>query len=517
MKPFKHILFSLFIIIILIPTLFFPISSDLAVFNLAAKTILKGSKLYVDFIDIKTPQIYLLNVLNQIVFGNSEAAFRFFDFLWQVLTSISIVFIFYKINKNYLGAYLASIIYCLLYATLHYSQTYQCEGFLGLPLLWLVYLQIRTQNKTLNYFLQGFILGFIIALKITFGIIFLAILVVDIINRISTFELIRKYGLILISSIIGFIFFSFPLINKQSFDGFITMLDYLKHYNEYSYLTLEWVRYSLLLLTKYLADTLSIFILFLALIGVYLSLGKNFEPLTTQKYFFQVVVVIGLFLLLSVIVERKFHSYHFSRLYVLIGIISSYGSLYFFKKIINYLYNSNILRKTLMILLLIIGVFFTPIPRYFNLLIPTYLYLTDSNKYDDYYQRNDATLLRKDYIDISKKLKEISNPNDSILVISIGANSIYYFLGANSFSSFASSSFYLSQYLPEAWENIIKREIATAKCIIIQTNDVHPLLTGHPYSSWTAFNCNSNLKSLLDRDFYLFESKGPFKIFRKKI
>lgn len=516
MQAYKHILLSLLIILILLPTLFFPLSSDLAVFNLAGRTILKGEKLYTDFIDIKTPLIYLINSLNQIIFGHSEFSFRLFDFFWQIFTSASIIIVYYKLKKDWLTAYIASAIYCLLYATLHYSQTYQCEGFLGLAIIWLIFLQIKKSDKLIFNLLQGLILGFIISLKFTFVITLAALITLDLFHRRSFQLFLKKYALILLGLFFGILLFSFPLLDKRTFEGFLAMLDYLKHYNEFSYLSMNWLNYSLLLLTKFLSDSLSFFILFILIIGIYLSLSKKNELQTNYNDFLQATIIFGIFLFISVIIENKYHSYHFARFYVPLAIVSSFGLQYLFNQIKYFWQNNPLTNKILIIVVLSLAIIFSPLTRYVNLFIPAYYYLNDKKKYNDYYQRDDAVLLRNDIINIASKMKEIAKPEDNILIISIGSNAIYYFLETEDHSSFASSSFFLSKYIPDLWAQILNKDLQRARWIIVQTNDIHPLLTGHWHSSWNALQEYSNIKKKLELDYSYIEDIGPFKIFKKK-
>ena len=77
----KYLVFSA---VLLLPTLAFPISSDLSVFMHGGMVIADGGSLFKDFFDIKPPLIYYIFAGINLIFGDNVLAFRGFDFVYQL-------------------------------------------------------------------------------------------------------------------------------------------------------------------------------------------------------------------------------------------------------------------------------------------------------------------------------------------------------------------------------------------------------------------------------------------------
>lgn len=66
-------------------SLIWPLINDPPIFHYIASRILAGAVPYRDIYDMNMPLSYLLHMVCLALFGNSDAAFRYFDFLWLIL------------------------------------------------------------------------------------------------------------------------------------------------------------------------------------------------------------------------------------------------------------------------------------------------------------------------------------------------------------------------------------------------------------------------------------------------
>src|SRR5262245_40323981 len=77
--------------LILLPTIFWPFDYDQGTFAYGGSAILDGAKPYIDFWDIKPPNIFYTYATAFTIFGNSVRAIRIFDYL-NALVSIGLLY-----------------------------------------------------------------------------------------------------------------------------------------------------------------------------------------------------------------------------------------------------------------------------------------------------------------------------------------------------------------------------------------------------------------------------------------
>src|SRR5210317_1628673 len=119
--------------VLLLPTIAFPISSDMSVFMHGGSIIADGGILYKDFFDIKPPLIYYIYAFIDLLFGNNVVFFRLFDFVYQLSFSGLSIFLFrkLKIKDIIIKSYL--ILFPIAYTVLNYRDTFQTETLAFIP------------------------------------------------------------------------------------------------------------------------------------------------------------------------------------------------------------------------------------------------------------------------------------------------------------------------------------------------------------------------------------------------
>lgn len=186
---------------------------------------------------------------------------------------------------------------------------------------------------------------------------------------------------------------------------------------------------------------------------------------------------------MTVFIENKFFSYHFSRLFIPLSILFGYGLISLSDNIKSHFKILNI-NYIIIISFLFLAIIFSPVPRYISTFIPAYYYFIDKQKYNDYYTRTGDTYLNyADMIKIADYVKSIKHNNDKILVVSIGSHIINYYLDNEIISKFPLPLFPLSE-VNEKWINEYTDEIKTSNILIIQKDDLHPIVSGYYESSW---------------------------------
>ena len=117
--------------LLLAPTLGYRMGLDQGVFAYIGAELLEGNWPYLDTWDHAFPGLMYLNALEIAVFGRSIPAFRFADYLWQIVTALLI----FAITRRIAGtpaAIVAVTIYCLSYQSYGTWNTAQREGFSNL-------------------------------------------------------------------------------------------------------------------------------------------------------------------------------------------------------------------------------------------------------------------------------------------------------------------------------------------------------------------------------------------------
>jgi 4-amino-4-deoxy-L-arabinose transferase-like glycosyltransferase len=124
--------------VLLFPTIYWPFDYDQGTFAYGGSAILNGERPYIDFWDIKPPNIFYTYATAFAIFGKSVRAVRIFDYL-NALLCIGLLFVLAKrLWKNTpwrrISAIMASLTFVLQYYILGHWDTAQAETY-ALPFL----------------------------------------------------------------------------------------------------------------------------------------------------------------------------------------------------------------------------------------------------------------------------------------------------------------------------------------------------------------------------------------------
>jgi 4-amino-4-deoxy-L-arabinose transferase-like glycosyltransferase len=482
-------------ILLLIPTLFFPISADLSIYLMGGEAVLQDKKLYTDFIDIKPPIFYYTFALLVKLFGRSEIGIRVFDIILQ---SITIFLIFKTIDigtKNRIFAGCAAVLYSVIYTTLGYSQTLQGEALITPLIMGILYFQLSTKRSIFRYIASGIMIGFAIGIKYPLGIILLFVIFDDLLSRkMSLKKILFKDFIISATALVVFVLSLASLLDKDVFNGFMLITDLVAKYSARPALDGQYLVFSLNKIAMFLGDNISFLVTGSVLVTIFLLITRKIEDEKTYQLLSKTLLFALLFAI-SIFVERKFHEYYFVRMLPLWVILASYSITYLFKEIrLNYSKYDNI-SKFIVIVILALSFYFSPALRYVFRAKTAVSYVVNREKYNLESEKFALASYRVQWLDVSnylnKKLHNYDYP-PFLLNIQTGSAPINYFTPKFVHSAFQQSQFYFSIEAPKHWQDMFLKELKHADFLCIETDDNHSTITGHTFSSSS----------------YIFEQKG---------
>ncbi|MDP4198904.1 MAG: glycosyltransferase family 39 protein [Bacteroidota bacterium] len=158
--------------LLLLPTIYWPFDYDQGTFAYGGSAILHGQRPYLDFWDIKPPNVFYTYATAFALFGKSVRAIRIFDYL-NALLCIALVFLlatrFWKNTPwRHVSAVMASVAFLLQYYIFGHWDTAQAETY-SVPFLLLAVLLVlpqRTISETRGLWLRATLAG--VCIGITF-------------------------------------------------------------------------------------------------------------------------------------------------------------------------------------------------------------------------------------------------------------------------------------------------------------------------------------------------------------
>jgi 4-amino-4-deoxy-L-arabinose transferase-like glycosyltransferase len=162
-------------LLLLVPTLFYPIGPDQGMFLLGGEKILRGAIHYRDIVDVKPPIIYYVYAAVAATLGTSEISIRIFDLLLQAATILTIITLVRRCTGHDRWAAAAGISYALFYLMQEYQSTAQVESFVGLLGLGMLWLLLRVRSGP-AFLAVGLLAATLFLLKFTLGIMLAAAL-----------------------------------------------------------------------------------------------------------------------------------------------------------------------------------------------------------------------------------------------------------------------------------------------------------------------------------------------------
>jgi hypothetical protein len=450
-------------IALLLPMFAFPLGTDQSAFLRGGAVIAQGGILYVDFIDVKPPLIYLLSAISWFLFGWEQWGIRVLDILWQGATILSISAVTRAAGYDQWSRRIAMLLYALAIPALQFSQTFQPETFLALPLLWMLHLASQ-RTGTEGSFRIGALAGVMVMLKYTFGIAILAIGIVELLQRVPVRTLLNRSwrgavgmaaSMTVIIAVVG--------RTPEFYDEWSTVFAFTQQYASRPAwsLSLAWT-------------TLEQTVLWTLRTGPVLLLAALWTSLKGKRSTLE-MMSIALFvgMLFTVVLEKRFFPYHFARTFIPLVVLAAPALMLLIRR--SRAYGSWVAIGVVVILLVA-----SPALRWTNVMRLAATSVVDPRTFDAYLSRPGVPGLS--YLDYHATTEYLRTRPDGAqtMVISAAATTILPAVARSEQSAFADAHFYLSaEPLPAAWVDRARAEIRRAQWLVVDTSDVLPSVTGH--------------------------------------
>lgn len=513
----KKIVFLSAALIFLLPNLTYPISLDLAVFARGGEVLLKGGKLYTDYIDLKPPLIHYILAFAQLITPDGETGVRVFDIIWQMLTVVVLAGIVSKITNDERTGYTAGVLYALVYTAGFYESTYQCESFLALPLALFTYIQLFKSDAPEFRLAIGVMIGVCISLKFTFGIIAIIWIIDEIVfKKNGRTALLKNSGFVSLGILLSLIVIFLPTVHSvKTLNAFTDIIEYTSLYAALPVVDKELIRSAVFKTGGAIVEIYSLTYVFFAAFAGQAFFKKNDNPVFTHAVFLSILSIV--LLIISAVTERKFFDYHYSRVYIPLCFLAACGIVICFDFLKTKKTSFHRAEKLLVVFCIPILVIFSPLVSWGSLLTGvSKAYFTDMELYNSLIERSHIPGLksqRQQQQRVTNLLK--SNHAHNVFVIGMDAARIGYFLQSRPVSKFSTAQYYLGSTASIRWRQDAYKEISTAQWLVGQENDFSPY-TYDGKSAWQATLNDTLFAPYIYANFVEVENTGYYRILKRK-
>jgi hypothetical protein len=484
-QPFTRrgwLLLALAALLLMLPTLFYPLGHDQAMFYLSGRKILEGAIHYRDIVDIKPPLIYHLYALAILLFGKQISSIRILDMILQLGTGALVCLTIRRASRSDLWGALSTVIYLMLYVGLSYGAAAQTESYTGL-LGFGVFHMILFRRTTPGFLLAGILIGLLFLLKLPLGIVLAVVLLGELLlfdagPAAAGWNILRVTAGFLIPVAAAVVY----LVAFDAFDDFMMMNDFIRGYSGQQLQSVPGVvRSAIEQIPEYLVNQYSLVMITLTLAGGALSLTRP-SPTRSRDtlLLLRLSTMAFVLLLLSIVVEAKFTASHFARVYAVGVVLGTYALLQIFRRI-RMLRSDGAYRWFAIPLVVILIAFFSPLLRYVHHTGAAVAYLRGGDRgIDRYYGGSKTSYTRGEILDIADYLHAHERDHESVYVFSAHAGLVYQLLDLVPPHKIFHMAFVVAPFAPKEWRQSTARHIIDTRpaYIAIQTNDSIPDLIG---------------------------------------
>jgi hypothetical protein len=514
---------GLALLIILSPILFFPLGPDQGMFFVSGEKILQGGIHYRDIVDIKPPLIYYLYAGSIALFGHGDIAIRLLDLLLQMACCGIMFLTVRRATGSNVTAVLAVVIYSVLYVSMGFHNTAQSESYAGLLGMGMIYLLLFRRTSR-GFLLAGMLAGLAFLLKFTLGSLLLAALVSEyLVFESRGRELIGAVQLLTAGFGLMAGLLALYLASNDAIGDFLLVSRFTRGYIGIVWISVShWFAEAVKIVPAHLSTEYSLLLVLASAAGVYRSTRYLPEMPAMDRersgaMMSRICTIAFIMLLATAVIEGKYFTYQFSRIYPFGAVLAGYGALV----VVRWL--SDMRRGGYERLLAGLGIMamliFSPLPRYFVQAAPMYLEIAGRHdaaqaQYDrvaEFYPR--AELQR-----IGAYIQQVRRPGERIFVSSsIGALCYHFCRYVPEFKIYH-SAFIAAPFAPREWKASTGRFLfdERPRYIILQVTDSNPTLTGTNLSSAAALRQLPGVDSLIATNYSRVLYTGSFEILQRR-
>lgn len=502
--------------VIMLPMLTFPMHTDHATFIRGGMALMQGGTLYVDFIDVKPPLIYGIYGIAGTLFGVNPLSVRLFDLLWQLATIYVIIQTLKCFGLSRITQTFTSVIYALLYITLHYPMTGQTETFMALPFAAAIW-TYGWQRSWKRDAVLGLCLASILLFKYTLGIVIPIFIIASWVRRASTTSFLTESARVALATVVALAALLAPFaLGSGFFTGWSNVMSYLGAYSSYPPYSMVLFREGLKTLGEFAGDNISLVVSVAAIIGA-ASLRGASRP-SQERLLIALCILLIMALLGTVAMERRFWPYHIARIYVPLALLAGIGASKMWTWYRTHPAPVDALSRLALLAGMIAAAIFSPLPRLGAEVAVAARSLVDPHVYDRYLTRPEHGSVPWGQIrDLERSLASRVQRTDHVMLMSVTAAMIVPFIPSDDVSPFCDSHLYFGVGAPEAWRRQALEEMRHSTWVVVDTADVHGLVNLHDRSSFTSLNRDQEFRSTLETAFTLDTMVHSFRIYHRRL
>lgn len=458
----------------LISTFGFVLDMDQGMFIHGGRVLLSGGTLYYDVFDVKPPLIHELYAIGLLLpFDNPLTCIHILDAFWHVAT----LWILYRLTAaiGFVGqaATLATYVAILLMAA--QGGVMQAETFVALPIatLLLVHDWDCGMRRTT---IRALAVGAAVALKPTFLVVGIAVVISDLIaGRKCIRWLIPEIAMWSVVPVLSML----PvLLRPHGSEALGNLLSYMTSFGLSGTSAIERSPSSYIIdafATLHTAVSITV-----ALIVVMWFKTKERMSLSINQLTMWLLVLLSI----SIIVEAKFHPYHYLRLLSPLSIACAVGITQLSKWLRKAWDRRTVVWRTFIGAGLIVAILLSPLPRSGFKLFLGASQIMGFGLFDKYLQHRgrpgDDKLLYRNVANYVNELPVGSRP----IIVSIRAGLVTPWLTHWQYTRASSAQYMHGYQIPVEWRHKLQDDIAQATHLIVDTLDQTPELVGHNASSY---------------------------------
>jgi Dolichyl-phosphate-mannose-protein mannosyltransferase len=325
-RRYRFVIGAFLLVLLLgLPTLIVPLSTDGVIFSLGARTILSGHVLYRDFWEIKSPAVYFIYAAAFVPFGQHMVSIRVLDLANTALAMGAI----YLLGRRYFGeraGILAGCLYGVTYLTrADLDGLGEAESFVALPVVLaiLLYRPNSQRGASIGAFLSGALFGLAFSIKVSAAFYVVALPAIDLLfaeKPLRVVPALRRLSLAGAGFLVIPAIFVVYLVAGGALGDFID----IQRLHVWPYTSLHWsppgesyVHFFARATHDYVLSNL--FLVVPAAGALFVALAGSRRKETT------VVVILATVSLLTVFSQGKFFSYHYLALLFPLALLAGFA------------------------------------------------------------------------------------------------------------------------------------------------------------------------------------------------
>lgn len=505
-------------------TLFTPLALDQAAFANGGDLIRSGGKIYKDYYDQKPPVIYYAYSVFGWIAGNNDIGYHAIDAFWQMAVCLSLMYCLRKITGNIMMGAFVAIAYTMLYVSAGYLVNLQCEALVAPALVWLLFLSSsEAADKTTSPYLRGALAGLCFGVKYPMGILLLFLFLQSITSLPFVRALVR-----IIKEALGFLVVAtlllLPFLDSEIRTGYFRILPYNLFYASLPPIDLNFVKLIVKGLGSYAGDSISILFIGCIALACFLPLiiDRSIEKIIDMpskhaiSRLIRSCMVMTVFLLISIIAERKLIPYHFVRIMPSVAVLIGIGAYFSYRLLRAALPGASLLSRCSLIIAGALLLALSPLARLAYTVRTAWIAIfSDKHTYYQAFRGSDMNGLP--WNDISSICDRIGGDRyNSLFVMGHTASLFYRHLQTRPVPRFAFPPYYFAVItIPGMKEEVIE-DLKKVEWLVVQTDDGYIGQLGHTKSSWESLNSDAVLSAFVFSRFVVVETRGVFKVLKNK-